>query len=611
MTFTKMILIALVPMSFCEGSRRAIQHERGFSYTKDMLSIHLYGYRGAFCKSKKCPETSTDFPGSNVTNIFRYDAVVKEMKQSAEKQRKGDHFKGNDLGYLILNKDFWKGDGAYETISLGISNDMHAFIRPILDATVGSQGQQTWKWSREKFLESARDFWSNKPSIFTKSLEAAKWTTRIMHKHHLNLELSEDEVADFVSFQGSAKKGVVMPIGQSFVLPRADVRKRWLMKYMGAIQDDTRGVFPDQEQLKEVQLRDADGHFKIHDEMNFDCEATWETPPCKLHMIAAAMMDSMLFAGGLSVRTALEVGMNLLYSTHFKNEYYDGIDEFRPVGGGIEKVDVEAFVYELFRIFPGVVGFPWWSKGYNANEKDGSTFTRRTIMNIAMALRDEDKFSRPDRFSVKRAEQMGNMDKLKDAMSVAWAGPANHDTTEIGGQPKGTMARGCPGKSMSVDMVSAFFEAFSEVCQDFVVAYVGKEGKGGITMIDRTPFVDTGATLHKVIKQGELEMKGKKVYAYLEPPTSNGPAKFRVYSSKEHRKRDHPDDAAEVWDLEKSKKRCFEVDQNVNNSKCFIINGIVPWGPFKGTVYNSWPFCSKEDDTWFGKISPLLQNICD
>merc|ERR1719148_422296 len=102
----------------------------------------------------------------------------------------------------------------------------------------------------------------------------------------------------------------------------------------------------------------------------------------------------MLFAGGLSVRQGLQVGMNLLYSTDFQNDYYDG---------------VEAFVYELYRLFPGVVGFPWWSPGYDANKKGGSTKTHRTIMNIALALRDEKKWQGTpvDKFSVKRAAEMG------------------------------------------------------------------------------------------------------------------------------------------------------------------------------------------------------------
>jgi len=624
------LLIALGALDFCDGTRAvkvdvdqaelaSKSDKSGFwdtaMYVKDMLTLKSKGYRGAFCNSGPCPETLSEYPGKRVDNILSHDGVVAEMRKSATKQRNNELIKGNDLGYLILNQDLWEGDGEYESISLGASIEMHAFLRPLLDATVGSQGE----WSYEEFLASARDFWAKQTSILTSGDDAAKWNTRTMHKHHFNMELSDDEVSEFVGFQGKTTMGVVLPIGQSFALPSKDDRTKWLMKYMAAIQEDARSIFP--EEVKEVQLRGTDGNLKAHDEMNFDCEADWKTPPCKLHFIAAGLMDSMLFAGGLSVRQGLQVGMNLLYSTDFQNDYYDGVEEFRPVGGGIKEDDVEAFVYELYRLFPGVVGFPWWSPGYDANKKGGSTKTHRTIMNIALALRDEKKWQGTpvDKFSVKRAAEMGGTEKLKEAMSVAWAGPANHDPTSAGGPAPGTMARGCPGQSMSVNIVNAFFAAFSEVCEDFVVAYVGEEGEGGIKLMDAVPFVDTGATLHRVIRQGELRMgmNGKDsfddAYVYLEPATSNGPAKLRVYGSKAARVMDHPDQGAMVWDLEKSAARCYAVAKDTEDSKCFMLKGIVPWGPWGGREYSRNYFCASEEparDEWVEGLAAVLPEEC-
>ena len=141
---------------------------------------------------------------------------------------------------------------------------------------------------------------------------------------------------------------------------------------------------------------------------------------------------------------------------------------------------------------------------------------------------------------------------------------------------------------MSVNIVNAFFAAFSEVCEDFVVAYVGEEGEGGIKLMDAVPFVETGATLHRVIRQGELRMgmsdkdSFDDAYVYLEPATSNGPAKLRVYGSKAARVMDHPDQGAMVWDLEKSAARCYAVAKDTEDSKCFMLKGIVPWGPWGG-----------------------------
>ena len=64
-----------------------------------------------------------------------------------------------------------------------------------------------------------------------------------------------------------------------------DYRKEMIPKYQEAIKKDSRGLIPDK--------------FKTNEDLNF--------------LLASNMMDSLLFAGGLSVPSAIGVSMRAVY----------------------------------------------------------------------------------------------------------------------------------------------------------------------------------------------------------------------------------------------------------------------------------------------------------
>merc|ERR1712146_375844 len=88
-------------------------------------------------------------------------------------------------------------------------------------------------------------------------------------------------------------------------------------------------------------------------------------------------MDALLFAGGLSVPTLINGGLAVL---HFNETSMTMDDQKTWKNADDADADdvVTKFVWEVIRLYPAVIGFPYW-------ENEG---TRRVVLNIATALQD-------------------------------------------------------------------------------------------------------------------------------------------------------------------------------------------------------------------------------
>ena len=82
-------------------------------------------------------------------------------------------------------------------------------------------------------------------------------------------------------------------------------------------------------------------------------------------------MDSLLFAGGLSVPSAIGVSLAVLYAG---DNSPMTLKDRHDLAKDVNHMQVAQFVFESIRRYPPVVGFPWW------NTKEKNDF--RTVMNL-------------------------------------------------------------------------------------------------------------------------------------------------------------------------------------------------------------------------------------
>jgi len=482
-------------------------------YLLNMLQLKKPGgYTPAFCSHSKDECATVDnYPWPKSHSELTHAKVVEGLEYVSEAQRAGTIFRGNELGYLILNSQFWRGfgDDDFGTIGLGMSVEQHEKVRPVLD---GILGHASSAWSKEMIKSDVENFLRNAPpisrarmkqtvsimkenckdkagfSLYAKSnckqcealsycdaqfkkrlgfiptckctfdqAEAERqaeerddgsdgenrrdvvrvqrdikvWSTKLLHKIHMGIRLSNAEAEEFTDIQSTCLVATILPEGLvnkikfvSKIDKIKEYRVKMIRKYQDAIRADERGLIPDE--------------FKTDPELNF--------------LLASNMLDSLLFAGGLSVPSVVGVGLAVLYAG--ENSPMSLRDRIALV----ENVDADAvskFVFEVIRRFPPVVGFPWWS----TPGKDGL----RTVMNLAMAQRDP------------RGEAWGDdaeSFKLRDnalyarLMGVSWAAPHSDWTAERGWtQPTsvnahGGMARECPAKELSFVMAKTFLQLF-------------------------------------------------------------------------------------------------------------------------------------------------------
>ncbi|CAK0825318.1 unnamed protein product [Prorocentrum cordatum] len=142
-----------------------------------------------------------------------------------------------------------------------------------------------------------------------------------------------------------------------------------------------------------------------------------EVPQEHRLLVAQGVLEMICFAGGLSVPSTITSAVACMYS---------GIMP-EPVTLG----NVEAFVFEVTRLFPAVHGFPW--------HKDG----HRHILHLSATLRDpkawgpdSDKFTLKD-VGLYREKHLGFADSARSAKDD-------------------TNSRNCPGTRQALDVCQAF-----------------------------------------------------------------------------------------------------------------------------------------------------------
>ena len=276
----------------------------------------------------------------------------------------------------------------------------------------------TWKMSTDFNLRSRA-----RTGHLQVQRDIKAWTATLLHKIHLDVHLTLSEAHEFVDMQSKLLKIIVLPqavvsstiAGKLLGVPKVlKWRRRWLEKC----------TLPLSQMYPLMNGRD-------------------------LGVLASAVLDSLLYAGGASVPQYISCALAVLYSSHKSNP-----------NRSIELIPqiVPQLVLETIRFFVPVVGFPWYE---SKNQK------QRTVLSLHSASRDPRVWG--EDASEFKLRSMADYHKKM----VNWA--------------EGAGTRMCPAKELSYQMGSIFISEFAKVQHEWSIS---KAERKDIRIARCTPFVD-------------------------------------------------------------------------------------------------------------------------
>jgi hypothetical protein len=393
-----------------------------------------------------------------------YADIVAQMELLPSRLQSGDAYRNNELGNLRLNNYVWPG------IALGANESLHSQLRPIFDSVFGAQswsvlGDSAQTWSRESVRKSVEAYLKRAGDNFTFPDDVSRWVELELHRITFGIDLSEEQLQEFLDFQSSIKLPLVIPEVMNPILPMVpgikalvDMRHKLIAIYSQCIADDDRGVF------------------RI-------------VPDALRPTLASALLDVMMFAGGLSVPHALTTAVALAYSDHSPAGSFKDLSK-------LSDEDLEAFVYEALRLFTPVVEFPWIDRSTG----------RRKLMIQMKALRDTSVWGEePHNFHVR---PLGVYRKYS---GVGWAEPANGRQKHYNRWTSTHSSRGCPGQDLSLVMITEFLQVWRRMQGEW---HVAKAPSGGITFTDKayhTPPTSRPFTLTRGATQPQQSQQAHHV----------------------------------------------------------------------------------------------------
>ena len=313
----------------------------------------------------------------------------------------------NNLGFLTLTNVIWEELPEHSrVIGLGQSQENHAYTRSFIDQLIGSDG----RWTTAQIAQAAQDFFNSRDQFSTKDLKI--WTTIVLHKIHVDIDLSWDEASHYIDMQKKLLVAAVAPsngIVNNLLVKKViglegalQEKAEWINKYKAALIK----LFPD-------ELTTA--------------------PDEKVTLLASGVMDSLLFAGGLSVPTLLSMAVTLPYSKWLM----DQLPDFQ-----LTMSNINQYIMEIVRYFPPVLGFAYRERSF------GSEPSKSIYLCLSSAQADKTVWGDDaDNFKLRP------MSTYAEFM-LGWADRA------VGKGKYQHNSRKCPGKDLSIVMASEFLKAF-------------------------------------------------------------------------------------------------------------------------------------------------------
>jgi len=400
-------------------------------YFQDVGMIYLKGYVPFFSDRMVDGQfgeggTKADAPGHDTWSYVEYEAIRKRVKDTPILLERGDTYRSNELGLARLNTYFYpecKKDHprarpfnfTYCGIALGYSRDDHKLVRPSLDKAYGSgrpngvMSEVGNKWTRESLLEDARSFFKNRNTLEVQH-DAFIWSTTVLHRIGLNIELTRSEAESFIRMLYGAKEISKNP---NFVIENnpeqwkleeiLDFKEYFYERYIEAIRKNIESG-----EITDLEIDDDEGIFKL----------------------AWIFMDSHVWAGGLSVPSLIQSTL-AANATGIAGNDFDISD----------RNQASLLLMECVRLYPPVLGFP---------STDSKTHFRYAPC-VGMSGYDRKKFgSDADDFRFGRMTMPEYHSSILDWADVA-----------LGEDDAPWSARICPAKSLSFQMILAFLEAMN------------------------------------------------------------------------------------------------------------------------------------------------------
>ena len=413
------------------------------TYWTDMAQIGIRTYAPYFEDNMNADGQSSDHPGDQTTSYIAWEAIKLALEDLPMLQEAGTAIRGNELGLLRLNQVSgsetrsselkWRVFGSntgslqafypeckgeeYCGIALGVTQVDHKKVRPVFDHVFGSEGITDGtigltgnKWSRDEMRASASAFLASKNTLDVKN-DAGIWTTMVLHKMALNIDLTWSEAQAFVDFQSKAVILTPLPsfvpdwLGSALKLEETLKQKaQYLKKYEEHIRENIgNGLYTESDGTELLSASDAEGIKKT----------------------AWGFLDALIFAGGLSVPGVISSGLAAYYTGLTGSDFDINDPNQMPL-----------LAFESIRHSPPVLGVPFMVDGHRHAPLAG------------MGGYDKTKYGEDaDNFRVRKT-----LAEYK-ALSIDWADFAK----PVDGAP--WSSRICPAKSLSYNMILAFWEA--------------------------------------------------------------------------------------------------------------------------------------------------------
>lgn len=417
-------------------------------------------------QSQIVPGVVRQGPGPNTTTHLGYDDVKLLLENFGDKIEQGKLQRGNELGMQILGDGAWpEAPGGRRSIFLGQSNENHAFLRPYFANALDKDAT----WSDQWLKDEATSFLKDRNQIDSSDLKW--WVAQLLHKIHLNMHLTEDEAKEFADYMSKIITLIPFP---------AEVLQNWAVEGALDAQNTLRRKEAYLEQFKAAVASKYAGEDFV---VNGDNE--------KIELLASAFLDSVQFAGGVSVPTVIQYVLAL---THMA-------DASRPSdlqGLTLSSENYLWILMETLRKFAPVAGVPFWEM-----QDDGSF--KHVVPNVAQALMDSSVFENPLTFKNR------GMEKYQSTIIEAgmpWAGPAIHSLANGSFDTAAPHSHNCPGQQLSLKIMKAVIEAFIER------GAVQLGGSSGWSAVDSSAISVTGysASAFTLLKRGHSHTTGCAIF---------------------------------------------------------------------------------------------------
>jgi len=354
-------------------------------------------------------------PGPNTKTYLAFEDVERLLSQYPAKIENGMLERQNELGMQVLGDGAWpEVPGGIKSIALGQTRENHAFVRPYLANTLDNGG-----WTDDWLRQRADAFFSERDEF--QNTDVNWWVAQLLHKIHVDVDLTDSEAKDFADYMSSII--LLIPFPESTL-------NSFLVRNAFSVEDTLAKKAEYLENLKmAIKTKYADDEF------------VRKGDDAKTNLLASVMLDSLQFAGGISVPTALNYVIAL---THMASQNrHTALKQIT-----LNTDNYEWILWETLRRYAPVAGVPSW-------EKQGERF-EHVIPNLAVALRDSSIFDNPLDF--KRREQ-ATYDRVRNT-AMPWAGPAVQNY--ISGVPDTSAphSHNCPAQDLSLRIMKAFLEAF-------------------------------------------------------------------------------------------------------------------------------------------------------